>query len=104
MVIPPGKGSQLLRFLDNKYKSTEPIICCKDELKIRTMIFALARAMNIENHDIVFDTSKGDGCMRKTVSNLKLQTLYPNFKFKSLQDGLNITYKWFQENYNIIRK
>ena len=90
--------------LDNKYKSTEPIICCKDELKIRSMIFALARAMNIENHDIVFDTSKGDGCMRKTVSNLKLQTLYPNFKFKSLQDGLNITYKWFQENYNIIRK
>jgi GDP-L-fucose synthase len=90
--------------LDNKYKSTEPIICCKDELKIRTMIFALAGAMNIENHDIVFDTSKGDGCMRKTVSNSKLQTLYPNFKFKSLQDGLNITYKWFQENYNTIRK
>ena len=90
--------------LDGKYKSTEPIICCKDELTIRTMIYSLAKAMNIENHDIVFDTSKGDGCMRKTVDNSKLQTLYPNFKFKSLQNGLETTYKWFKENYEHIRK
>jgi nucleoside-diphosphate-sugar epimerase len=41
---------------------------------------------------IRFDNSKPDGQFRKDVSNEKLHSLIPNFKFISLRDGIRMTY------------
>lgn len=90
--------------LDGTYESVEPVIICNTEINIRTMIYTLANVMNVKNTDIIFDTSKSDGCYKKTVDNSKLMKLYPDFKFKSLHQGLEITYEWFKANYDVIRK
>ena len=90
--------------LDGTYESTEPIICCNDELTIRDMIYTLTDVMDIDQNDIEFDTSKSNGCMRKTVDNSKLLKLYPDFKFISLHEGLKRTFKWFISNYDTIRQ
>jgi GDP-L-fucose synthase len=90
--------------LDKTSTSTLPISCCGDELSIKSMIYILADAMDIDENDIVFDASMADGCMKKTVSNTKLLSRYPGFKFTSLQNGLKKTYEWFKENYDDIRK
>lgn len=54
--------------------------------------------------NIIFDTSKADGQFKKTASNVKLRSLYPEFQFTPIQEGLKETCKWFLENYSIARK
>jgi GDP-L-fucose synthase len=57
-----------------------------------------------EYDNIIFDTSKSDGQIKKTVSNEKLMSLNPSFKFTLLKKGLLETIEWFKENYENIRK
>lgn len=54
--------------------------------------------------NIVFDTTKSDGQFKKTASNKKLMSLYPDFKFTPIAEGLQETCKWFEENYEAARK
>ena len=82
--------------LGDRYDSTEPIICCNDvELPITDVIETIANVMNIPTKYLSWDTTKSDGCLRKTVSNKKFKHMYPEFKFTELHDGLIETYKWF---------
>lgn len=91
--------------LGNKYNITTPLICCNDyEYSIRDIVNLLAYHMDIDIHNINWDTSKSDGCMRKTVTNAKLKSFYPDFKFTDVDEGIWETYKWFKENYPYIRK
>ena len=60
--------------------------------------------MDIEYDNIRWDSSKSDGCMKKTVSNNKLLSLFPNTKFTNIDDGLKESFRWFVENYDTIRK
>lgn len=55
------------------------------------------------NHRIVYDTSFSDGQFKKTVSNQRLQQLFPDFKFISVQEGIQKTIQWFLENKAIAR-
>jgi hypothetical protein len=50
------------------------------------------------------DAAKSDGCMKKTVSNEKFKSIYPDFKFMNLKDGLEYTYAWLCANYKTIRQ
>ena len=54
--------------------------------------------------EVVYDTSKADGQYKKTASNKKLRSLYPDFEFTSIEDGLKQTCDWFIENYETARK
>lgn len=55
-------------------------------------------------YSIQFDTSKADGQYKKTASNLKLRSLRPDFRFTSIEEGLEKTCAWFKENYATARK
>lgn len=44
------------------------------------------------------------GQIKKTCSNEMFLSKYPNFKFTSLEDGVNETLKWFVNNYDVVRK
>jgi len=94
----------LMVLLGGEYLDNKPMICSNDEVDIKTMALNVAEVMNINNDDIILDTNKSDGCMRKTVSNMKLQHYYPNFKFTEHKTGLKETYKWFIDNYDTLRK
>ena len=54
--------------------------------------------------NIVFDTTKSDGQFKKTACNDKLVSLYPDFKFTPIQDGLKASCDWFVANYEKARK
>ena len=90
--------------LDGKYNNTEPLICSNNETTIKIMVNYLAGAMKIDRNKLEWDISKSDGCMKKTVDNSKLYKYYPNFKFTSLKEGLQITYKWFCNNQKTLRQ
>ena len=52
---------------------------------------------------IVFDDSYSDGQYKKTVSNAKLLELIGDFKFVSIEEGIQTTVDWFIENNNHLR-
>ena len=88
----------------DEYMGTGPMICCNRETTIHAMALNVAHVMGINQEDIVLDESMSDGCMKKTVSNMKLQHYYPEFEFTEHLDGLKETYKWFCDNYDNVRK
>ena len=91
--------------LGDKYNVTTPLICCNDkEYTIKNIVNLIAYHMDIDIHDICWDTSKSDGCMKKTVTNAKLKSFYPDFKFTDIDDGIWETFQWFKNNYPNIRK
>ena len=85
--------------LDGTYTNTESMICCNDEVKISEMVNILSETMELDKEKLSFDNDMANGCMKKTVTNEKLKSIYPDFKFTSLKDGLRETYNWFKNNY-----
>lgn len=73
------------------------IICCNDEYTVQEVVEKLGEAMGIPREDILFDASRSDGCMKKTVSNDKFRALFPDFEFTDFSTGLKETYEWFQK-------
>ena len=59
--------------------------------------------MEIDKKKIKWDMTKSDGCMRKTVTNDKLKSVYPNLNLTSLRHGLFKSYNWFKDNYDDVR-
>jgi GDP-L-fucose synthase len=43
--------------------------------------------------------TKADGQFQKTANNAKLRTYLPDFKFTPFEQAMEITVKWFMENY-----
>ena len=88
------------------YKDEKPIILSvseKDEVSIGTIAKLIANEMNYTN--IIFQTEYQDGQYKKTVSNDYLISILPDtFKFTSMEIGLSETIKWFNNNYDNIRK
>lgn len=88
------------------YHSPEPIILSvgeEDEVAIGDVAKGVATAMDFKGN-VIFDTTKSDGQYKKTASNKKLMSLYPDFKFTPIQEGLKKTVEWFVENYETARK
>lgn len=88
------------------YHSPDPIILSvgeEDEVSIADVAHSIARAMNFQGN-IVFDTTKSDGQFKKTACNNKLRSLYPDFKFTSIDEGLRQACTWFEANYETARK
>jgi GDP-L-fucose synthase len=54
--------------------------------------------------NVVFDTTKSDGQYKKTASNKKLRSLYPEFQFTPIKEGLKESCRWFMDNYETLRK
>lgn len=99
--------AELIIYVMKNYNSCEPIILSvdeEDEVSINDISFTIAASFNINYSKIVYDTTKEDGQYKKTASNKKLKTLLPNYKFKSLKNGIYDTCKWFEDNYNTCRK
>ncbi len=89
-----------------EYKERENIILSVseyEEVSIKNVAVMIAKKMNYENN-LIFDTSKSDGQYKKSVSNQKLKSLYPDFVFTSINSGLDETINWFIQHYSNIRK
>lgn len=67
-----------------------------EELTIRDLALLVKRAVGFEG-DLVFDTDKPDGTMRKLADASRIQALGWQHRI-GLEDGITDTYQWFLEN------
>ncbi len=98
--------AKLIIWALNNYNSIEPIIFSvdeSDEISIKDLVYLIANKIGY-NGKIIFDISKSDGQYKKTASNKKLKEYLPNYKFISLEEGIEKSVIWFINNFNNIRK
>ncbi|KAF2071247.1 hypothetical protein CYY_007429 [Polysphondylium violaceum] len=91
--------------LDN-YEELNPLILSvgeEDEISIADVATLITEAMEFKGK-LIFDTSKADGQYKKTASNLKLKSLYPELKFTPIKEAIKASCQWFVENYETARK
>ena len=101
----PDFARIILQFLNNeKVKSGLYNICDSDEYKISEIIQMLQEYYRIPDKDIYYNTKYSDGIIKKTVSNEKYRSLYPNFQFTDLKEGLRTATHWFHKNNKTCRK
>lgn len=118
-LIAYGTGNPLRQFLyapdfaeiilkllfENTCDKAEPLIICNDkEYKIKDIVDNLMDTMKLSKDKIIWDTSKSDGCMKKTVTSAKFRGYYPEYEFTELNEGLANSYEWFKTNYDTLRK
>lgn len=98
--------AELTVWVMRDYHSPEPIILSVDEaaeVSIKDVALSVAKAMEFEG-EVVFDTTKADGQFKKTACNSKLRKLRPDYKFNSIDEGIQKSVDWFVANYEELRK
>lgn len=86
---------------------TDPLLCLSEETEYSVKQLAEIIAEKYDFHgNIEYDTSKSDGQLRKPVTNLRMRQnpLFENYQGTSLEKGLDNTIRWFQANYDTLRK
>uniref|UniRef100_A0A8C7KZ75 GDP-L-fucose synthase n=1 Tax=Oncorhynchus kisutch TaxID=8019 RepID=A0A8C7KZ75_ONCKI len=97
--------ARLFLWVLREYDEIDPLILSvgeEEELPIKDAVQMIADALDFKGQ-IVFDTSKSDGQMKKTASNAKLRRYLPDFTFTPLSEGIKKTCDWFVNNYDIAR-
>jgi GDP-L-fucose synthase len=83
--------AKIIKHLAFNYSGTQPIICCPDtENSIAELSTQISKVMSFQNQ-IVFDSSKPDGNLKKTVSNVYLKSIMPDIYFTPLKEALETT-------------
>ena len=98
--------AKLFLWVLRNYNSPHPIILSvgeEDEVTIKDVVDYIVDAMDFKG-EVIFDTTKADGQYKKTASNAKLRSLYPEFKFTPMKEGIKETVQWFLDNYETCRK
>ena len=111
-----GTGSPLREFVYSQdvalltekllfnYEGSEPvIISTSHEFSIKELAETIAEIMEFEG-EIIFETEKPDGQLRKPSDNSVIKSMFPDFSFTTLRDGLKKSIEWFVENYPNVRK
>ena len=90
----------ILWAIDN-WKQSKPMMAVNEqEYSIKQVVDIIAERFKIKTNKIKFDTSKPNGQYRKPA-----KTDVPSdFKFVSLEEGINKTIDWFLDNKENIRK
>lgn len=106
--------ARLILWTLKNYQSSAPLILSVDpaeEISIADAAKLIVEAF--QSHpsfcasiklDLEFDHSMADGQFKKTASNAKLRTLYPEFQFTPIEKALSDTVIWFIDNFNEARK
>ena len=90
-------------FLLNEYSEHSPInLGTGVEVSIKDLAVKICEIVGF-NGELVFDTSKPDGTPRKVLDVTKINELGWQSK-TNLENGLKISFEWFLNNYNNIRK
>ena len=90
-------------FLLNEYSEDSPInLGTGVEVSIKDLAVKICEIVGF-NGELVFDTSKPDGTPRKVLDVKKINELGWQSK-TNLENGLKISFEWFLNNYNNIRK
>jgi GDP-L-fucose synthase len=115
--VVKGTGNALRQFIYSEdlaklimwtleyYNEKDTLILSVDEsaeVSIGYIAKQIACQFNYE-HRMIFDDKYSDGQYKKTADNSKLKSMN-NYKFVSLDDGIQKSIEWFKNNYNFARK
>lgn len=92
-----------LLIFKEKLKYQSYIISPNEEHSIRDFITKLVKIYDFKGK-IHYDTTYPSGQYKKTCDNSRLLEELPDFNFTPLDDGLDLTVKWFINNYSSARK
>lgn len=96
--------AKLTEMLYDTYDDGTPVILSTGkEVSIKDVVNTIAKIFNFKGN-IIFDTTKPEGQFRKPSDNSAIRNMFPDFKFTSLEDGLEESIDWFKKNYPNIRK
>lgn len=95
--------ARLTRLLYDNYDGADPVILStSEEMSIRSIVETIADLMDYDG-EIIFDKTKPDGQHRKPSDNSVIKSMFPDFKFTPIQEGLKKSIDWFNENYPKVR-
>ena len=87
-------------FLLKKYNKGAHInIGSGEEITIKNLAHKISRVVDFNGH-ITFDTTKPDGAPKKVLNGSRLREL-GWIKNVTLDDGISLTYEWFENNLNL---
>lgn len=96
--------AELTMMLYEKYDGVDPVILStSEEISIRDIVLMIAEIFEFKGN-VIFDSSKPDGQLRKPSDNSVIKTMFPDYKFTPIEIGLRKSISWFIENYENIRK
>jgi GDP-L-fucose synthase len=96
--------AKLTRLLYDHYAGTDPLILStSEEISIESVVEIISNAMEFQG-EIIFDKSKPDGQYRKPSDNSVIKSMFPDFEFTPIRDGIKKSVEWFIQNYPNIRK
>jgi len=84
----------IIELIDND--NVTLINIANDEITINDLVEILKKIFNY--HDVIYDTSKSNGCLKKTVSNEYFSKIFTDFKFTHIYEGILRTVNWFCKN------
>lgn len=86
------------------YNEETPIILTSGiEVSIKELVEVVVKKMGFTGQ-VVFDTTKSDGQLRRPSDTAKLKQYLPDFSFTSVDEGVEQTIRWFKDSYPNIRK
>lgn len=92
-----------MKLLDEVEKMPSRLLVSgKEEISIKDLVSKICQTANYNN--IVWDTSKPNGQARRLSDHTLFNKIFPNFEFTEIDEALNITYNWFEKNYENSRK
>tara|TARA_R110000824_G_scaffold54689_2_gene151003 strand:- start:188 stop:1096 length:909 start_codon:yes stop_codon:yes gene_type:complete len=94
--------ADIIEIILDKYDSTEPLILSHgEEVPIEEAVRAIAHHSNVQS--VAFDSEKPNGQHRKPSDPGALLELIGEYKFTSLDEGIEKSVKFFKENYPNVR-
>tara|TARA_A200000113_G_C8825121_1_gene341841 strand:- start:376 stop:1311 length:936 start_codon:yes stop_codon:yes gene_type:complete len=93
--------AQLILWSLENYDDSTPLILSpseKDEISIGVVARLIAKSFNYEKH-IMFQPEFSDGQYKKTADNSRLIQKIGSFNFTKIEKGIDLSVKWFVENY-----
>jgi GDP-L-fucose synthase len=94
---------KLMSWVMENYDDSEPLIISPDE-EVSIAQIAQEIAYRMEFNGVIRYNQKLDGQLRKPSDNSKLKKLIGDFKFTTIEQGLEESIGWFVENYERARK
>lgn len=79
------------------------IVSPSEEHSIKSIVEIIAECFDFDG-EIVFDTTKPEGILRKPTNNSRFTHYYPDFKFTPIRDGIAETCDHVRRHYESIRK
>jgi GDP-L-fucose synthase len=96
----------IIQAIDYKEKKKVDLIVSPpetDEISIRDLVNKIVKNVGFTGR-VVYDTKASNGQLKKTTQSNELLECFPEFKFTSLERGLEKTISFFERNYEAVRK